>query len=292
MTSIPLGRSSWRRTSVDEPAILLKNRYFENNPANQSEQMALIARPGLKKYLEVGSGPIREMYSQQGSFGNALFVVSGTEWYKIDQDETITLLKDDLSGDVTGEATSMAGTAQIGSTPAYLYIADGDALYVYNGTTGVVSQVTTPDDVGIVSVGFIAGYIICVVAPLEGYNGRFYWINPGETTIDGLNFATAERAPDTVFSVRVVGDTFWLLGEDTTEVWYPTGDPDAPFQRTPGRAFDHGVWAGTDVQLRDSVMIVDNDGIVYQIVNGAPQRVSDNGVEELIRKAIRTELIG
>lgn len=291
MTSIPLGRTDWKRATADEPIVSLKNRYFEENPTNMVEQTALLSRPGLQKFLDVGSGPIRAIYCQPGSFNDALFVVAYDSLYRISVDETVTFLSADIAGaDIEGNSPSLAATAQIGAVPEYLYIADGEKLLLYDGAT--VTTVATPDDIGIISVAVIASYIIAVCSPGEGYNGRFYWIEPAETTIDPINFATAERTPDTVVSVRVVGDQFWLLGLNSTEVWYPTGDFDTPFVRTQGRVFDRGVWEGSDVQIKDSVMLVDNDGVVYQIINGAPQRVSNNAMEERIRKAIRTEIIG
>lgn len=154
-----------------------------------------------------------------------------------------------------------------------------------------LEEIVMPDDVGAVSVGYIASYVIVVVTQGYGMNGRFYWINPGETIIDPLDYATAERAPDPVHSVRVVGDQFWLLGTNSTEVWYPSGDPEAPFRRVQGRLFDRGVWQGTDVQIKDSVFVVDNDGNVYDIA-GSPVRVSDHSVEERIRRAIIAEKQG
>ena len=66
-------------------------------------------------------------------------------------------------------------------------------------------QVDMPDDVGVISVGYIASYVVVVPAQGQGINGRFYWINPGETTVDALDFATAERAPDPISSVVVLG---------------------------------------------------------------------------------------
>lgn len=291
MTNIPLGTSTWKRLGADEPSALLKNRYYEQNPTNLETQVALISRPGLKRWITsgIGTGPIRSVYSQPGSFNDALFIVSGSTLYKIDTNETVTSLQTGLAGDNL-ESPAMVATSAIGAVPAYLYIADGTTLYLYDGST--CSAVTTPDGVGIISLGVIASYVICVVAPGDGYNGRFYWILPAETTIDPLNFATAERTPDTVLSVRVVGDQFWLLGSNSTEVWYPTGDAETPFSRTQGRVFDRGVWGGTDAQISDSIMLVDNDGVCYQIVNGAPQRVSNHAIEERIRKAIREQIIG
>jgi hypothetical protein len=114
----------------------------------------------------------------------------------------------------------------------------------------------------------------------------FFWINPGETTIDALDFATAERSPDPISGVGVFGDQFWLPGSNTTEVWYFTGNIDQPVLRVQGIVFDRGAWEGTAVQVKDSMIIVDNEGGVFQIQGGA-KRISRPDVEELIRKAIQ-----
>lgn len=289
MTSVPLGSSDWRRGISTEPDILLKNRYFETNPTNLVEQTALLSRPGLKKWLEVGDGPIRSIYSQPGSFEDALFVVSADTLYRIDTDETITEIYSPIGG-ANDESPSLAATAQIGAVPAYLYIADGEGLFVYDGAT--TAAVTTPDGVGIISVGVIASFVICIVSPGNGLNGRFYWIEPAAITIDPINFATAERTPDPLYSIRVVGDQFWLLGTNSVEIWYATGDGEAPFARTSGRVFDRGVWGGTDFAIGNSIMVVDSDGVVYRIVDGSPQRISNHGIEERIRKAMKDQLTG
>ena len=163
-------------------------------------------------------------------------------------------------------------------------IAWGDTT-LEDGGTPSLTQVPVPDDVGVVSLGYVASYVIVVIAQGNDVNGRFYWIEPGETTIDPLNFATAERSPDPIHSVRVVGDQFWLLGSNSTEVWYPTGNQDTPFQRVQGRLFDRGIWQGTDVQIKDFVILVDTDGVVYKI-GSSPEPISDHSIEERIRNAM------
>lgn len=415
MTSIPLGKGDWLRKVADEAAIPVLNRYYEQNPTNLVEGSALISRPALNRAVNVGNGPIRAVYSQPGSFDSALFTVSYDELYKVDGDKTVTFLAGNLFGDSLSSSPSMAATGRLGTTPEYLFIADGRDLFVYSensqassnltvtgvlaaaytvhiggmyysltsgsvnagtplgtvgnpwlvqlkpaaadtlanivaaldnngvagtdyslalaqnplatgtlvsptvlqvlardagaggntiatvatganwafssatlvsGGTTTFRQVPTPDDVGIKSVCFLSGFIVCVCSQGYGVNGRFYWIEPGETTIDPLNFATAERLPDGVLSCRAVGDQLWLFGTDTTEIWYITGDAIALFQRVQGRLFDHGVWEGTDVQIGDNLFIVDAEGVVYSVTGGGPERISDNSIEERIREAM------
>jgi hypothetical protein len=420
MTSVPIGQSDWVRKVADEVTVPVINRYFEKDPTNLDEQVSLISRPALKRLLSVGTGPVRTIYSQPGSFSDALFVVSGQSLYKVTaKDKTVTSLAGGILGTSLTSSPSMAATSRIGTTPEYLFMADGRTLSVYSenssssatltlnagtlaagdvvridnvyyqftagsvdlgapigtmaapwllqigvtsvlslgnlleaiGTSGVAgtnystatvkhktvtagsgnptsirvaaitpgaigntivttttsaaaawssatliagggasfTQVYTPDGVGIKSVAYIGGFIICVGAQGYGVNGRFYWINPGEITIDPLNFATAERAPDGLVSCRVVGDQLYLFGTDTTEVWSLTGDSFAPFTRIQGRSFDHGIIDGTDVQIADSLFVVDAEGVAYILGLGyyvGPQRVSDNSIEERIRRAL------
>ena len=425
MSILQLGKSLWKRRVAQEPEILLTNRYFEQNPTDLVEQSSLLCRPGLKKWLDVGDGPIRGVYSCPGSFSDALFVASGTELYRVDKDNSVTLIGG-ISGLSLTSCVSMTATAEVGDLPAFLYIADGTALYIYmedgyargvlegtaianndklhigstyyqwtsgsvdagtpDGTSGnpwlvalggdlataienlslaitaegvpgttystaltahptVTSQgysgttlevraldagaggnaiatvvdtgadiawddttldgggapslwqVLVPDDLGVISVGFIASYVIVVITQGQGFNGRWYWIEPGETIIRPLNFATAERSPDPLYQVLVLGDQFWLLGQATTEIWYPNGQSgiandgsiNVPFSRIQGQLFDRGIWEGTAVQLKENLFSVDSDGAIFNTGGGGLNRISTPGIEEMVRTAIQEE---
>lgn len=419
MVSVPLGQTDWRRDYSRAPYLRLRNRFLEENPANGVEGVSLLARPALKRWLNVGDGPNRGLFSEAGAFDGALFVMSGRSLYRVSTSGATTLIGNSFFNDGDEKArASMAATAALGSTPENLFIADGKLLKVYrnaafargeltattniangdtveiggtyylftnggvdsgtpagtlanpwrvahtgsnnlanfealfeaindtgtpgttystaltanasaeatgyNSTTlfvkaiaeGVIGNtITTTEtsthmawdagtltgglDAGLtivdmpvglrpISVAFIAGYVIVVPAPEDGYIGRFYWIEPGDATINPLNFATAERSPDPLVSVRTVGDQFALFGQTTTEMWFPTGDANAPFARSQSRVFDRGIWVGSDVSIKDTLILMDTDGVVYRIDGGGPQRISDNSVEERTRRAIKT----
>lgn len=153
-----------------------------------------------------------------------------------------------------------------------------------------LSQVAMPDDVGAISVAHINSYVIVVPVQAEdiGTVGKFYWIKPGEITIDPLDFATAERAPDKLHQVKVYGDLFWLAGQKTVEPWQTVGDLLAPMRRYQGILYDRGSWEGTVVQVKDSLILVDEDGGVFQIAGGQ-RRISTPAVEELIRRAMQLQ---
>lgn len=409
---IPLSRSDYFRGVAKEARIRTRNRFFEQNPVLTNQQAALIARPGMRRFLAVGDGPIRGTYCQPGSFDNDLFVVSDDELYSVTVAGVSTLIGSIPMGDAN-IFVSMAATSTIEDIPEYLFIAAGSALmcYIRNGyATGTISgvpantdvvragsmyysftngsvdagtpagtvgnpwlvalgastaeawenfaaainaagiagtqystaltvnedvqvrtieatgvevranavgaagnavvttetgaaiawtggtlagggdpdlfQVEMPNDVGVISVGYIASYVVVVPGQGQEINGRFYWIDPGETVVDDLNFATAERAPDPISGVVVFGDQFWLPGESTTEVWYFSGNQDTPVLRFQGVVFDRGAWPGTAVQVKDSMIIVDNAGDVFQ-VSGGLKKISRPDIAERIRKAMQ-----
>lgn len=276
--SVPLGHGDWTRVRADEPSIAVENRFFEQNPVNGDEQVALIERPALIGYLEAGDGPGRRLFNQPGFSNGDLFHISGAELYKHHMESTRTVTTTQISGVIDGVDITVPDMA---ATPDYLFIADGYALQYTDGTAALAS-IATPDGIPIISLDVFNGYVLCV----QNDSDRFYWIQPGAIVIDPLDFATAERLPDKVFQVRVVGDEFWLLGESSIEVWRATGDELAPFQRIEGRAFNFGIFDGTAVRMSNtSVIVVADDGTVQEIA-GVPQPISDPSVAERTRNAI------
>jgi hypothetical protein len=151
-------------------------------------------------------------------------------------------------------------------------------------------QVRTPNDEGAISVAMINSYVIVVPIQNEqaGTIGQFYWIEPGDTFIDPINFANAERAPDEIHQVSEFGNLFWLYGSTTTEPWLTSPDPNAPIQRFDSILFDRGSWPGTAIQVKDSNMVIDPDGAAFKI-QGGQERISRPDIEEKIRKAIQRQ---
>jgi len=155
------------------------------------------------------------------------------------------------------------------------------AATLTGGGTHALSGVPMPDGLPPIAVATLKSFVLVAV----GNSDRFYWIRPAEITIAPLDFATAESQPDDVLTVEVVGDTAWFVGEGSTEVWYATGVVASPFAPVPGRVFDRGAIEGTVVNIKGSVFLVGRDYVVYAIA-GAPNRISNHGVEQTIRTAL------
>lgn len=414
---LPWARGSFFRSAADLPSITFKNRMVDPNEVLNDGPVAAVARPAMKKFAEIGVGPVRSLFSAPGLFDEALFGVSGTELYRVETDGTSSMIAE-ISSSYYGDV-SWAAVASIGDIPPRLFFTEGGVLWVYaedsqaigaltasanpangddvviNGTyynfttgsvdagapagtnanpwnvkigataadsianlynaindTGVagtdystalvahttvhayqytsttvhvaantagaggnsyattetganlawgaatlagggtetVRQVTMPEDNGAVSVASIRSYVI--VIPVQdqdaGTIGRFYWIEPGETVVLPESWATAERAPDKAHQVGVFGNMFWICGQTTTEPWVVTGDVSAPMVPYSSVIFDRGSWEGTMVQVKDSLVVVDEHGGVFRIAGG-DERISRPDIEARIRRAMAIE---
>lgn len=184
-----------------------------------------------------------------------------------------------------GAAGNTVASTETGANLAW----SNGATLTGGGATSIFS-VPTPDNVGVLDVAVINNFVIVIPAQGEGINGRFYWINPGETVIDPLDYATAERSADPIYQCVVFSDQFWLPGQSTTEVWFMSGDPDAPVQRLQGVVFDRGTISGTAIQIKDYMVMIDNDGGVFKI-QGGETRISTPDISERLRKAVNAQNI-
>lgn len=163
-----------------------------------------------------------------------------------------------------------------------------------NGGIQALQGCTMPGGVTPGSITQVSSYVLVSVAGTQ----EFFWINPGETTIDPLNFASKESSPDPIVMMREVGDQVLIMGAKSTENWYATGNIASPFAPIEGRVYARGVVTGTPVVVDDGVVLVGDDGRVYSIgfqpgdstdTAWGVNRISNNGIEERIRYQTRRQ---
>lgn len=276
---IPLGVGAYSRPFGKLPAIRCENRFFEQNPIG-AENVALLSRPGSTRFLEIGDGPIRTLYSQYGVFNGDLFFVSGTELYRHSGGQTTP-----IDGALSDIDFPVIASVAIPGWEA-LFITDGLTLQYYDGLQAGVHELkpcSVPDDVPISDLAVLASHIICV----QKRSRKFFWIRPGETDIADGDFSSAEAEPDEIVSVVAVGDQLWFFGQSSMEPWYATGDNEQPFAPVQGRAFSLGLLPGTLAKLQDTIVIVGQDRVSYRIA-GSPERISNHGIEEILRDFVET----
>ncbi len=180
-----------------------------------------------------------------------------------------------LSG--TGPVEMAYGTSQ-------LVIVDGYYGYTLILSTNVFAQITSAAFYGSETVWFLDNYFLFV----RPDTGQFYIsaINDA-TTLDALDFSTAESQPDNLISMAVVQRRLILFGSTSTEVWFNSGAADFPFERE-GTTIEVGCMAAHSVrEIDNSAFWVGQDkngaGIVYRLNGYQAQRVSQQAVEEALQ---------
>ena len=270
----PILGSSYVARSINAADNRMVNLFPEIIPEGGKEPGFLNRAPGLQFQQTIGTGPIRALWAHQTN-GSDFYVVSGTEFYKV----TGLTATPTLLGNVTG-----TGPVSIADNGTQIFLACNGPSYIYNEVTNVFAQITDPDFPGAVTVGYLDGYFV-----FNEPNSQKIWVTEllDGTSVDPLDFASAEGSPDGLVAVNVDHREAWLFGTDSIEVWYNAGQTDFPLTRIQGAfneigcvaAFsiaklDNGLfWLGTDAR---------GQGIVYRANGYTGVRVSTHAIEYAI----------
>ena len=267
----PILGSSYVIRSVNAADNQMINLYPEVVPEGGKEPAYLQRCPGMTLKATVGTGPIRGVYS----LGNYLYVVSGSEFYRL-----TTAYVANKIGDVSG-----TGPVSIADNGTQLFIACNPDSYIYNTNTLAFAQITDEDFPGAVNVGYLDGYFV-----FNEPNSQRVWVTAllDGLSIDPLDFASAEGSPDGLVSLIIDHREAWLFGTNSVEVWYNSGDADFPLSRIQGAYNEIGCIAPYSVAKMDnSVFWLGADargqGIVYRAQGYQGVRVSTHAVEFAIQ---------
>ena len=247
------------------------NLYPEATPEGGKSAGFLVRAPGLRLLASVGSGPVRGLW-QFGGYG---YVVSGDNLYRVDAAWAVTLL-----GVVSG-----TGPVSMADNGTQLFIACNPRSYIYNSSTLAFAEISDPDFPGAVTVGYLDGYFV-----FNEPNSQRVWITQllDGTSIDPLEFASAEGSPDGLVALIIDHREAWLFGTNSVEVWYDSGAAQFPLERIQGAynelgcaapysaaKMDNGLfWLGSDAR---------GGGMVYRANGYTGQRISTHAVEYAIQ---------
>ena len=187
-----------------------------------------------------------------------------------------SLITVDSNGIDTSVTTigSAGGPVDMTQTLTQLVIGDGAQLYVWNGTAlTTVSNFSVGD-----SVAFIDQRIVFPVRNTQ----TFQWSALGDaSSLNPLDFKSAEGSPDKLLAVLAVNRELLMLGESTGEIWHSVDPPDV-FIRSPSEYLQVGVAAARSALLvADTPMWLGLDDTGQaQVMAGRGQRVSTRAIEE------------
>ena len=270
----PILGSSYVARSINAADNRMVNLFPEVIPEGGKEPGFLNRAPGLELLQTVGSGPIRALWAHQTN-GADFYVVSGTEVYKMTS-TTATPVK--LGNIIDG------GPVSIADNGTQIFFACNGPSYIYNEATNEFKQITDPDFPGAVTVGYLDGYFV-----FNEPNSQRVWVTSllDGSSIDPLDFASAEGSPDGLVCVNVDHREAWLFGTDSVEVWYDAGLADFPLTRIQGAFNEIGCVAAFSVAKLDNTLFwlgtdARGQGIVYKANGYTGQRVSTHAIEYAI----------
>lgn len=249
MPTIPLNLtgSTYKSRSLPLSAQVTRNLYPElvDNEAAKSK-FVLQSFPGMKLFGS-SSGTDRGQFEHLGT----VYRVLSTTLYSVDSSGVHTSL-----GTIAGTARCIFDG--IGSN---VVIANGSGkVYEYDGAT--VAEITDSDLEAPLCVAHINNQII-----FDGDGGRFATSDVGDaTSINGLNYASAESNADDLIRPYVFNQLVYMMGDKTIEPWHNSGIGNPPFDRVEGGIIPVGLLARYSVANNDRFMyFLGDDNGIYRI---------------------------
>jgi hypothetical protein len=226
-----------------------------------SSQLAMYPTPGYEVFATTSGSQGRAHFTFRGRD----FAVIGTGVYEVLSSGSATLL-----GSVAVDQYP-ATLSTNGDGGNQIFVTSGNNGYIYNLDTAAFTQVRT----GATRMGaHLDGYFLA----LDADTSTLYISDLLDGTVwDGTQFAQRSARPDPWISMAVLDRYIWLLGEETSEIWYNAGTFPFPFALHPSGLVPFGCGAPF------SPAVVNGDTLIWfmasadgngQIVGGSGFRPS------------------
>jgi len=271
----PILGQSYVARSVNAADSRMVNLFPEATPQAGKTAGFLNRAPGLRLLATLGTGPIRGLWSPDPN-GLYAYVISGNTFYRID-----TSYNAEVYGYVSG-----TGQVSMADNGTQLFIAANPDGYIFNFTTLIFAPITDVDFPGAVTVGYLDGYFV-----FNEPNSQRVWTTVllDGSSVDPLDFASAEGSPDGLVSLIIDHREAWLFGTNSVEVWYDAANAGFPLTRIQGAYNEIGCVAAYSVaKLDNGVFWLGGDargeGIVYRTNGYTGQRISTHAIEWQIQQ--------
>lgn len=265
---------SYTLQSVNADCQRCVNLYPEVNElgtGKEREVAALVSTPGLRTLLTLPTAPVRGIFTASNG---TLFAVGGNKLYSVSNSWVATEL---------GTLNTNNGPVSIADNGLHVVVVDGVYGYVWTLASSTFAQITDEDFPGSDQVTFQDGYFIFN----KPDTGQFFISGLRDTTFDALDIAESEGSPDKLVGLISDHQNLFLLGTQSTEVFYDSGNADFPFERTQGAIIEFGCAAPFSVaKIQGAVYWLGRDdngrGTVCRTQGLQPQRISTHAIENVI----------
>lgn len=246
----------------------------QNSREKLVNMYAEIETSGRKRVLRRQRAGLRQVYAITGEkraierYNDLHYCVIGSTFYSFDGTTLMTL------GTL---ATNTGRCFIIFDDNGKVMVSDQATGYTWSGVT--FATVTTPGSVGVGTLAYQGGFGIFNVPNA----GQFYITALNNfTSVDALDFATAESAPDPIRRVFVDHNQLMLAGSRSIEIWQLSGAafPFTPYQNA---QIERGLVGPTAMAAEDNtVFFIGDDCVAYRLEGYRPVRISTGAVERAI----------
>lgn len=239
---IPFVGPAYRSVSLNINAQRCVNFRLEAGGPDAKAPMNLVGTDGLTRLVTLPNAPC-EVRGQLVFDGN-LWVVGGNKVYKVSPAFVPTEM---------GTIGTSNGPVSMSANRTQLILVDGGSGYVYDKPTTTFAAITDPEfPAGARRVSYVAACFL--VEDPESEQFSISAIGDGRAW-DGLDFASAEGAPDNITSHIVSQLEVWILGQSTTEIFRNTGNASFPLERNGTAFIETGIAAAFGTAKVDNSLI-------------------------------------
>lgn len=258
----------WTRNLILQPVV----------PGTGRAQDALVNRPGLTPFANaVGATAIRAAFAQNGR----AWVIASSTFQEVFLDGSLG------PGFTVADDGLPASMCSNGSAGNQIFITSGGLGYIYDTTTDTLTQITDPNFLLPAGRGeFFEGYFV----NYKGDFSRSFQISALEDglTWSGLDIFERQIASDSILTIIRSHRELWILGLQTSEVWYNSGNASTAIQPIQGVFIEHGAQAPYAVSRADNTLFwlgVDTEGygVVWRADGYTPKRISTHALERVLQ---------
>jgi hypothetical protein len=282
------------------------NCYVEQSGDQAKTPNLIVAHDGLANFATLASAGVRGMIE----VGAYLYVVSGRQVYRVDAGGGVTTIGGIPTDGPVYMARNRRAVPQIGILSSGLFYVIDTGANTLQLVTGATSTSTLTDptltdpDPTLTDPSLGAASSAWTLPPgssltvLDGYgiipvsNGRWFTTGIDDfTTIDPLDFGTADSNPDEIVRAETREGEVVLFGSRSTEWWKDTGNVDFPFKDGRVAIAELGcLAAGSVAKVERTLAWIAHDGTVRLMAGYDGQRISTHAVERDIASAVPDQI--
>lgn len=242
---------------------------------------ALLPTPGLSELIDLSGNEVREIIE----FNDKVYAIVDDTVYKLTINTTTLTATSQSLGTIGTFTGRVSWDANRSSKEVMLVTGDFEDStegWLIDTENDVLTQITDADFNGGITVRQIDSYFVVNTPNSDRLQSTSS--NDG-SSVNALDFASAEAAPDKTVAVERDKGDLWVFGENSSEVWYNDGGTGFPFARRGGAVLDIGCAAAFSIQKIQNTMIwLSSEREIVRAQGYSPETISS----EFLNKEIQS----